>query len=115
MESLLGEVLVLETISRSSWLRENPACCLSRPQVRATSVLKKKLKSSEEASQEGANPAAAVEDEDSTDLGTDQVERRMLQRVVDALQTKVAEFEWAPLEKLWTKPVKPRKTMKNPV
>ncbi|KAI9555719.1 hypothetical protein GHT06_018234 [Daphnia sinensis] len=53
--------------------------------IRATSVLKKQKTE--------ANPASLSSKEAVNDLNTDQVEREMLQRVVDALKTKIAELE----------------------
>uniref|UniRef100_A0A0P5CW96 GRIP and coiled-coil domain-containing protein n=1 Tax=Daphnia magna TaxID=35525 RepID=A0A0P5CW96_9CRUS len=53
--------------------------------IRATSVLKKQKTE--------ANPASLSSKEAVNVLNTDQVEREMLQRVVEALKTKIAEIE----------------------
>lgn len=53
--------------------------------IRATSVLKKQKTE--------ANPASMSSKEAVDDFNTDHVEREMLQRVVEALKTKIAELE----------------------
>jgi chromosome segregation ATPase len=53
--------------------------------IRATSVLKKQKTE--------AQPSATSSKETADDFNTDQVEREMLQRVVEALKGKIAELE----------------------